>query len=124
MVGGGAALDFDPSVRVEAAIAGFEVVRTASGAAVRVNGMIAADRLGTARIEISAGRDPTAFRVVAAARAIGAGALAEIPADTFRTAPEWTILLIVTHTNGPTREARFLLDVWGCPHFQRAMSSN
>src|SRR3546814_3577741 len=113
MVGGGAALDFDPSVRVEAAIAGFEVVRTASGGAVRGKGLIAADRLGTARIEIGAGRDPTAFRVVADALAIGDGALAEIPADNFRTAREWTIRLIVTHANGTAREARFLLDVGG-----------
>src|SRR3546814_15518916 len=84
--------------------------------------MIAADRLGTARIEIGAGRDPTAFRVVADALAIGDGALAELPADNFRTAREWTIRLIVTHANGPAREARFLPAVGGYQPFERATS--
>lgn len=108
-----AALDFDPSVNVEAAIAGVEVVQGEGGPAVRVNGTIAADRLASARIEIGAGREPAEFRAVASGLAVSSGALADIPADNFRAAREWTIRLVVTHANGTTREARFLLDVGG-----------
>lgn len=108
-----AALDFDPSVSVEAAIAGVEVVQGDGGPAVRVNGTIAADRLGSARIEIGAGREPAEFRIVASGLAVSSGALADIPADNFRAAREWTIRLVVTHANGTEREARFLLDVGG-----------
>jgi subtilisin family serine protease len=113
MVDARAALGFDPSVRVEAAIAGVEVVQGADGPAVRVNGTIAADRLDAARIEIGAGREPASFRTVAEDLSSTSGALAEIPANDFRTAREWTIRLVVTHANGIMREARFVLDVGG-----------
>lgn len=113
MVDARAALDFDPSVSVEASISGVEVVQGENGPAVRINGTIAADRLASARIEIGAGREPAEFRTVASDLAVSSGALAEIPADNFRAAREWTIRLVVTHANGTTREARFLLDVGG-----------
>lgn len=108
-----AALDFDPAFRLEAAIAGVEVVQGAGGTAVRVNGTIAADRFGSARIEIGVGREPRQFTPVAADLKPGTGPLADIPASNFATAPLWTIRLVVTHADGKQREARFVLDVGG-----------
>jgi subtilisin family serine protease len=108
-----AALDFDPAFRLDAAIAGVEVVQGPGGLAVRVNGVIAADRFGSARIEIGAGREPTRFTPVATSLAPGSGALVDIPATNFTGSPLWTIRLIVTHANGKQREARFVLDVGG-----------
>lgn len=108
-----AALGFDPSVRLEAAISGIEVGQGANGPFARVLGTIAADSLASARIEIGAGRAPTSFRTVASGLPAGAGTLAEIPAEEFRGAPLWTIRLLVTHSNGTQREARFQLDVGG-----------
>ena len=79
----------------------------------RVNGVIAADRFGAARIEIGAGRAPGQFTSVAADLKPGTGALADIPASSFAAAPLWTIRLVVTHADGKQREARFVLDVGG-----------
>ena len=39
------------------------------------------------------------------------GLIGEIPADTFRGAPLWTIRAIVAHESGQTRAANFELDV-------------
>ena len=108
-----AALDLDPAFRLEAAIAGVEVVQASGGPAVRVNGTIAADRFGSARIEIGVGREPRQFTPVAADLKPGTGPLADIPASNFATAPLWTIRLVVTHADGKQREARFILDVGG-----------
>jgi hypothetical protein len=108
-----AALDLDPVFRLEAAIAGVEVVQAAGSPAVRVNGTIAADRFASARIEIGVGREPRQFTPVATDLKTGTGALADIPANNFAAAPLWTIRLVVTHANGKQREARFVLDVGG-----------
>jgi subtilisin family serine protease len=108
-----AALAFDPSVRLEAVITGIEVAQGRDGPLARVLGTIAADRLASAKIEIGAGRAPASFRTVASGLPAGSGTLAEIPAEEFRGAPLWTIRLVVTHSNGTQREARFQLDVGG-----------
>ncbi|MGH6785744.1 MAG: S8 family serine peptidase [Novosphingobium sp.] len=113
MVDARAALDLSPGFRLDAAIAGVEVVQGPSGPVVRINGTIAADRFGSARLEIGAGREPAQFKTVASGLKPGAGALADVAAANFVGSPLWTIRLVVRHENGTEREARFVLDVGG-----------
>jgi subtilisin family serine protease len=113
MVDARAALAMDPNVHVEAAITGLEVVQGPAGPVVRVQGTAGADRFRTARIDIGRGERPTAFTIVLPEVAAGAGVLGDIPADAFRGAPVWTVRLTVTHADGRTREARYVLDVGG-----------
>jgi len=108
-----AALDLDPAFRLDAAIAGVEVVQGQGGPVVRVMGTIAADRLASARLEIGAGRDAKQFRTVATDLKAGSGALVDLGAANFAGAPVWSIRLVVRHANGTEREARFVLDVGG-----------
>lgn len=113
MVDARAALAMDPAFRIEAAITGLEVVQGASGPAVRVQGSAGADRFRSARIDVGRGERPTAFTTVLDNVAAASGVLGDIPADAFRGAPVWTVRLTVTHADGQTREARYVLDVGG-----------
>lgn len=113
MVDARAALAMDPAFRIEASITGLEVVQGASGPVVRVHGSAGADRFRSARIDVGRGERPTAFTTVLDNVAAASGALGDIPADAFRGAPVWTVRLTVTHADGRTREARYVLDVGG-----------
>lgn len=113
MVDARAALAMDPAFRIEASITGLEVVQGAAGPVVRVRGSAGADRFGSARIEVGRGERPTAFTPVLPGVAAATGALGDIPADAFRGAAVWTVRLVVTHADGRTREARYVLDVGG-----------
>jgi subtilisin family serine protease len=106
-----AALAADPAFFVEAAIAGLSVVKKEDGQYVRVTGTAAADRFKDARIEIGEGENPIAWQSVGSPlqAAVNAGVLAEIPATAFRNAKIWTVRVVSTHTNGRSREGRFIL---------------
>jgi subtilisin family serine protease len=106
-----AALKADPAFEIVADISGIEVVEAEGGGlAVAVNGTAGADRFARANVYIGQGENPASFKAVAALKApVEAGRLALIPAGEFRTAPVWTIRLVVTHANGKTREQWFTL---------------
>jgi subtilisin family serine protease len=111
MVHAGRALSLDPSFAIEAAITGVEVVQLSGKPAVQVLGSATADAFAEARLELGEGEKPTKFKTVAQkVPAVAAGPLAVIPADAFRGVRLWTIRLVVSHRNGETREARYLLD--------------
>ena len=111
MVHAGRALALDPSFAIEAAITGVEVVQLSGKPAVQVLGSATADAFAEARLELGEGEKPTKFKTVAQkVPAVAAGPLAVIPADAFRGVRLWTIRLVVSHRNGETREARYLLD--------------
>ncbi len=108
------ALSLDPSFSIEAAITGVEVVALADGPAVSVRGTAGADAFKSAKLEIGKGEAPAEFTPTGVTvTPVAGGPLGAIPAGQFRGAAVWTIRLIVTHANGETREARFVLDVGG-----------
>jgi hypothetical protein len=88
-----------------AGIKGVEVVKAGNAQAVRVNGTADANAFKSARLEIGAGEEPKAWKQVAAVRKMPAGALGDIPANSFAGSKVWTIRVVVTHSNGATREA-------------------
>jgi subtilisin family serine protease len=106
-----AALAADPAFFVEAAIAGLSVVKKDDGQYVRVTGTAAADRFKGAQIEIGEGENPTAWQPVGTPiqAPVNAGVLADIPATAFRAGKIWTVRVVSTHTNGRSREGRFIL---------------
>jgi subtilisin family serine protease len=88
-----------------------EVVQKGGAQAVRVYGTADANALKSARLEIGAGEQPTAWKPAGAALK-GAGpdsVLGDIPALSFKGSPVWQIRVVVSHNNGATREARFRL---------------
>ncbi|MFU7529463.1 S8 family peptidase [Qipengyuania sp. ASV99] len=112
MVNAAAALQAEPDSFVTAAISGVEVVQTAEGTGVAVNGSVAADRLSAAYVEIGAGEDPQQWtRVIDPVAANPGGRLGIVPAERFRGSAVWIIRLVVIGANGQQREARFRLSL-------------
>ncbi|MDF2763262.1 MAG: Peptidase and in kexin sedolisin, partial [Rhodospirillales bacterium] len=111
MVHAARALSVDPAFSIQAAISGVEVVQLSGKPAVSVLGSAAADAFAGARLELGEGENPKKFKTAIADVPATAGAsLGAIPADSFRGSRLWTIRLLVSHRNGQTREARYLLD--------------
>ncbi len=90
-----------------------EVVQASGKVAVRVRGTADANALKSARIEIGQGDAPASWtRVGAAKKSAGPDAvLGEIPAAALQGAKVWQIRVVVEHTNGAAREARFKLNL-------------
>ncbi|HXV25221.1 MAG TPA: S8 family peptidase [Alphaproteobacteria bacterium] len=108
------ALTLDPAFSIEAAVTGVEVVQASGKPAIKVLGTAAANAFKSAKLEIGEGEDPAKFKtVVKKVSAVAGGALGVIPAKEFGGSSVWTIRLVVSHRNGETREARFVLDVGG-----------
>ena len=111
MVHAARALSVDPAFSIQAAITGVEVVQLSGKPAVSVLGSAAADAFAGARLELGEGENPKKFKTAIADVPATAGAsLGAIAADSFRGSRLWTIRLLVSHRNGQTREARYLLD--------------
>lgn len=108
-----AALKAPKDYLLAAAIDRVEVVQTGGKQAVRVRGTADANALKSARIEIGQGDAPTSWKQVGTARKnAGPDAiLGEIPATAFRGAKAWQVRVLVEHTNGARREARFKLNL-------------
>ena len=96
-----------------AGIAKVEVVQANGKQAVRVHGTADANAFKSAQLEIGAGDSPTAWTVIGPARR-GPGpdsVLGDIPASAFKRATEWQIRVVVNHSSGTAREARFKLSL-------------
>ena len=96
-----------------AGISRVEVVQSRGVQAVRVHGQADANGFKSASIEIGAGEAPAKWKLVGNANksADPDGVLGDIPATNFAGAPVWQLRVIVTHSNGSTREARFKLNL-------------
>jgi subtilisin family serine protease len=90
-----------------------EVVQKGGGQSVRVHGTAAANAFKSASIQIGAGESPSTWKSVGTLeKSEGPDAvLGDIPASAFQGSPLWQIRVVVTHTNGSTREARFRLNL-------------
>jgi subtilisin family serine protease len=90
-----------------------EVVQKGGSQLVRVHGTANANAFASARIEIGAGETPTTWKAVGSAQKSPGpdGVLGDIPASAFQGSPLWQIRVVVTHSNGATREARFKLNL-------------
>lgn len=79
----------------------------------RVRGTADANSFKSARIEIGQSEEPSRWTDVSAAAKSSApnGILGEIPASAFAGSTLWYIRVVVTHTNGLVREARFKLNL-------------
>jgi hypothetical protein len=90
-----------------------EVVKKGNAQAVRVHGIAGANAFKAARLEIGAGETPTTWKQVATVKNAGeaATALGDIPVNALAGSKVWQIRVIVTHSNGATREARFRLSL-------------
>jgi subtilisin family serine protease len=90
-----------------------EVVQKGNAQVVRVRGTADANALKTARIEIGQGEAPTSWTTIGpAAKSAGTDdVLGDIPALKFEGAKIWQIRVVVTHSNGSTREAHFRLSL-------------
>ena len=78
---------------------------------VDVRGAASANDFDYAEVSIGIGEDPSEWKQVGErinAPVFGAG-LVQIPADEFRSAPVWTVRIIVIHKNGQMREEWFIL---------------
>lgn len=108
-----AALKAPKDYLLAAAIDRVEVVQTGGKQAVRVRGTADANALKSARIEVGQGDAPTSWKQVGTARRNAGpdGILGEIPANAFQGAKVWQVRVLVEHTNGATREARFKLNL-------------
>lgn len=108
---GAAALKADPAFYVDAAIDRVEVASTSRGPVARVIGTADAEKFAGVRIEIGAGEAPSAWKAVEAGpgRPVRKDVIGEIPAAAFQGSAAWTLRVIVSHANGRTREARYLL---------------
>jgi subtilisin family serine protease len=88
-----------------------EVVQHGGNPVVRVHGTADANALGSAQLEIGQGDNPTTWTPVGAAKK-SAGpddVLGDIPGTSFKGSQAWQIRVVVTHSNGAKREARFNL---------------
>jgi subtilisin family serine protease len=96
-----------------AGISRVEVVQKGGNQAVRVHGTATANALKSARLEIARGDAPTSWtQVSAATESRGADeVLGDIPANAFKGATNWEIRVVVTHSGGDAREARFRLSL-------------
>ena len=94
-----------------AGISSVQVVREHGQQAVRVLGTADANAFKSARIEIGQGENPTEWKAIGPARKAAGpnSALADLPAAVFAGAKVWQIRVIVEHTSGTKREARFRL---------------
>jgi subtilisin family serine protease len=90
-----------------------EVVQKGGTQSVRVHGLSDANAFKSARIEIGAGESPTTWTVIGPAKqsSDSDGVLGEIPAVAFKGSAVWQVRLVVSHSNGSTREARFKLSL-------------
>jgi hypothetical protein len=90
-----------------------EVVQQGKTPAVRVRGTADANALKAARIEIGQGETPTSWkRIGPVKKSAGPDAvLGDIPAAALQGAKVWQIRVIIEHTNGTQREARFKLSL-------------
>jgi subtilisin family serine protease len=90
-----------------------EVIQKGGNQVVRVHGTADANSLKAARIEVGRGESPTSWiRIGAAQKGPGPDSvLGDIPAAALRGATVWQIRVIVEHSNGSTREARFKLSL-------------
>ena len=90
-----------------------EVVQKGGGQAVRVRGTADANALKSARIEIGQGEEPSRWTdIIAAAKSAAPNSvLGDITASAFAGSSLWSIRVVVTHTNGSVREARFRLNL-------------
>jgi subtilisin family serine protease len=96
-----------------AGISRVEVVQKGGNQTVRVRGTADANAFKSARLEIGQGDAPTSWTPIGAAQK-GAGpdaVLGDIPAAAFKGATKWEIRVVVTHTDGSVREARFKLSL-------------
>ncbi len=110
MLDAAAAMKADPDDMVEAAVDGVRVVRIDSGPAVAVDGLVAANALKEAYLEIGAGENPASWkRVLDGLKAGPKGELGVIPANEFSGSPLWIMRLVVVSQAGQQREARFRL---------------
>jgi len=96
-----------------AGVSRVEVVQSRGVQAVRVHGQADANDFKSARIEIGAGEAPAKWKLVGTANKSTDpdGVLGDIPATNFAGAPVWQLRVIVMHSNGSTREARFKLNL-------------
>jgi subtilisin family serine protease len=108
-----AALAADPDYYVLARILGAVGKQGPGGTVVAVSGRARANWFKRAWIEAGQGTDPQTWIKVSddLGQPVGRGVLAEIPANRFRGARDWTLRLIVEHANGTRREARFKLAI-------------
>ena len=90
-----------------------EVVQKGGSQVVRVRGTADSNALKSAKIEIGKGEAPASWIAIGpAVRAAGPDAvLGDIPAAKFEGSKVWQIRVIVTHTDGTTREAHFKLSL-------------
>jgi subtilisin family serine protease len=94
-----------------AGISRVEVAQRGGSPVVRVHGTADGNALGSASLEIGQGDNPTTWTLVGAAKK-SAGpddVLGEIPAASLSGSKIWQIRVVVTHSNGSKREARFNL---------------
>lgn len=94
-----------------AGISGIEVVQQGKAPVVRVRGTADGNAMKAARIEVGPGETPASWkRVGAAKKSVGPdGVLGDIPAAALQGAKVWQIRVVVEHTDGTAREARFKL---------------
>ncbi|MDX1736567.1 MAG: S8 family serine peptidase, partial [Halioglobus sp.] len=104
-----AALAADPDFYIEALITGVATARQDGALVVQVLGDANADSFASARLEIGEGEDPEDWTVVEPKieKPVRGGVMAAVPAALLRSAPRWTIRIVVEHENGRSREARF-----------------
>lgn len=107
-----AALGADAAYFINADIDRVAVTSANGKQGVQVIGTARANRFKSAILELGAGEDPTSFKQVAAVKKdVDAGAIAFVPATSFRGNTVWILQLTVTHKDGSTRTARYRLNL-------------
>ena len=106
-----AALKADPDYFIDARLDGAKAVRVKGKSYLQVTGSIGADALDKGVIQLGKGKEPEKWLQVKKqfTKSVEGGTLVLLPASFFKGAGNWTIRLIVHHTDGSKREARINL---------------
>jgi subtilisin family serine protease len=88
-----------------------EAVQRGGSTVVRVHGTADANAFGSAQLEIGQGDNPTNWTPVGAVKKAAGpdDVIGEIPTDKLKGSQRWQIRVLVVHSNGAKREARFNL---------------
>jgi len=108
-----AAISADPAFEIVADITTVQALQDEAGNYfVNVSGSANANDFAAASVQIGIGKSPSDWKEVATIDVpVTEGTLSVIPAEEFRTAPTWTIRIVVTHANGRTREEWYVLQL-------------
>ncbi len=106
-----AALRADPTFFVEARIADVSLAEQGGRNFIMAAGTAAADRFKRAWVEVGQGKNPERWKKATAdlGKAVQSGPVGLVPVDVFTAGGDWTLKLVVEHSNGRKREARYTL---------------